>query len=71
MDDFTAMQLDFAERVGGEDTRYTVMLAGDEAGALNTVLPALRNFLRAAGFTYVKAVAVETDAGTMIFSDAA
>jgi hypothetical protein len=69
--DYTAMQFDFAERVDGAETRSIIMLGGEDAGDLRTVLAAMRNYLQAAGFTYVSAVAVETDAGTIIFSDEA
>jgi hypothetical protein len=68
--EYQAMTLDF--QLKGEDGvvhRHTAMLKDDEAGEANTVLKALLTFMQNAGFTWVTAVAFETEGGRVIFSD--
>lgn len=68
--EYAAMSLNFAQvTVEGAVEQFQAALVDDKAGDLHAVLPAIKNLLVAAGFTYVSAVAVETNSGGMIFSD--
>jgi hypothetical protein len=68
--EYQALSLDFAQITEeGTAQRFQAVMVDDNAGDLRAVLSAVKDLLVAAGFTYVAAVAVETDSGSIIFSD--